>query len=283
MIEHRDTSRSLRRPATDVLTERSSRVVSLAKLHRASVRRAENRFLVEGFNSVDAALTTARANAVLVRDSDADRHDAIVHRALDADLPVYPINDRAASKLSETTTSPGVFAVCDLVTTTLDDVLSSGPGLLVVAVEPREPGNVGTLTRCADAMGADAVILLGDAVDPHNSKSVRASAGSVFHIPTVRDPDIDGALDAIRAAGTALIATTMDGDLSLDDADDVLREPHAWLFGNEAHGLSDDVLAGADHRLSIPIHGRAESLNLAAASAICLYASARVQNSGRSA
>ncbi|MCF8589160.1 TrmH family RNA methyltransferase [Gordonia liuliyuniae] len=272
-----------KRPATNVLTERSSRVVSLAKLHRASVRRAESRFLVEGFNSVDAALATGRAGALLVREADVDRHETLVQRAVDAGLPVHLLNDRAASKLSEATTSPGVFAVCDLVTSTLEAVLDRRPALLVVAVEPREPGNVGTLTRCADAMGADAVILLGDAVDPHNAKSVRASAGSVFHIPVVRDADVVGALARIRAAGAALIATTMDGELSLEDADETLRAAHAWLFGNEAHGLPAQILAEADHRLSIPIHGRAESLNLAAASAICLYASARVQNRGRPA
>lgn len=278
MTDRRDNTRSPQRPATDVLTERSSRVVSLAKLHRASVRRAENRFLVEGFNAVDAALATGRATRLLVRDSDADRHETLVRRAVAAGLAVHRVNDRAASKLSETTTSPGVFAVCDLLVPTLADVLAAGPRLLVVAVEPREPGNVGTLTRCADAMGADAVVLLGDSVDPHNSKSVRASAGSVFHIPVVRDSDVAGALEKIRSAHVALIATTMDGELSLDDADATLASSHAWLFGNEAHGLPDEVLADADHRLSIPIRGRAESLNLAAASAICLYASARVQN-----
>ncbi|GAA4679799.1 TrmH family RNA methyltransferase [Gordonia humi] len=266
------------RPATDVLTERSSRVVSLAKLHRASVRRAENRFLAEGFNSVDAALATGRASALLVRDTDTERHADLVARAIEVRLPVFRVTERAASKLSETTTPPGVFAVCELVTTTLDEVLATSPGFLVVAVEPREPGNVGTLTRCADAMGADAVILLGDAVDPHNAKCVRASAGSVFHVPLVRESDVDAALKRVRSAGIGVIATAMDGELLLDDADEALALPHAWLFGNEAHGLSEQVLADADHRLSIPIRGRAESLNLAAASAICLYASSRVRN-----
>lgn len=266
------------RPATDVLTERSSRVVSLAKLHRASVRRSEGRFLVEGFNSVDAALSTGRARLVLVREDEEDRYRDLVDRALTAGLVVLRLNHRAAARLSETSTPPGVFAVCDLLTVQLDDVLANEPRLLVVAVEPREPGNLGTLTRCADAMGADAVILLGDSVDPHNGKSVRASAGSVFHVPVVRLADIPAGLAAVRAAGIVTLATAMDGEVSLDDADELLAAPHAWLFGNEAHGLPVDVLVGADHRVGIPLRGRAESLNLAAASAVCLYASARVQN-----
>ncbi|MGC5246409.1 TrmH family RNA methyltransferase [Gordonia sp. DT219] len=263
----------------DVLSERSSRVVSLAKLHRAPVRKTQQRFLVEGANAVDAALSTGRAHAVLVREDSTDRFGDLLARATTAARPVYLLSARAADKLAETTTAPGIFAECELLTVDLDAVLAARPRLLAVAVEPREPGNVGTLIRCADAMGADAVVLLGASVDPHNGKVVRASAGSIFHIPVVRADSVDSALTAIRAEGIATLAAAADGEMGLDAADTVLAEPVAWLFGNEAHGLPDDVLAGADHRVSIPIHGRAESLNLAAASAICLYAAARVQHS----
>lgn len=262
-------------PATDVLTERSSRVVSLAKLHRAAVRRSEGRFLVEGANSVEAALATGRAERVLVSDSDAGRHAGLVARAEAAGLPVHLLTDRAAAKLSETTTPPGVFAVCELVTRPLADLPAGG--FAVVAVEPREPGNAGTLIRCADAMGATAVLLLGDCVDPHNGKCVRASAGSVFHLPVIRESDVDAGLRALRERGLTLLATAADGELLLDDARPELAAPHAWLFGNEAHGLPPALLDVADHRVAIPIRGRAESLNLAAASAICLYASSAAQ------
>ncbi|MFT4088759.1 MAG: RNA methyltransferase [Gordonia sp. (in: high G+C Gram-positive bacteria)] len=262
----------------EVLTERSSRVVSLTKLHRASVRRAEGLFLAEGFNAVDAALATGRARQVLVRVDQRDRFDDVLARADAAGVPVHELNARAADKLAETSTSQGVFAVCELLTVALHDVLAAEPRFVAVAVEPREPGNAGTLIRCADAMGADAVVLLGDSVDPHNGKCVRASAGSVFHVPVVRESDVDGALARIREHGLSVLATAADGELSLDDAEERLRTPHAWLFGNEAHGLSPEVQAAADHRVSIPIRGRAESLNLAAASAICLYESARAQS-----
>lgn len=262
----------------DVLTERSSRVVSLSKLHRAPVRRAEGRFLAEGANGVDAALATGRAQQLLVRSDDAERFAGLIDRAEAAGLPVHLLNARAADKLAETTTAPGIIAVCELLTGPVDDDALAGAGFLVVAVEPREPGNLGTLIRCADAMGADAVVLLGDCVDPHNGKCVRASAGSVFHVPLLTDRDIAGALDRIRAAGRTILATTMDGEVPLPAAGELLARPHAWLFGNEAHGLPGDVLAAADHRVSIPIRGRAESLNLAAASAICLYASAHAGN-----
>ncbi len=266
----------------EVLTERSSRVVSLAKLHRASVRRSERRFLAEGANAVDAALTTGHVQALLVREDDEHRFAGLIERAEGAGLPVHRLTARAADKLSDTTTAPGIFAEAALVTRSLDDVELSGPGFVVVAVEPREPGNAGTLIRCADALGAKAVVLLGDSVDPHNGKCVRSSAGSVFHIPIAVDRDIAGSLTRLRELGLITLATTMGGEVALPDAGALLAQPHAWLFGNEAHGLPDTVLAGADHRVSIPIAGRAESLNLAAASAICLYASAAAEG-GRSA
>ncbi|GAA1483024.1 RNA methyltransferase [Gordonia sinesedis] len=263
------------------MSERSARVVSYAKLHRAPVRREQGRFLVEGANAVGAALATDRAEVILVPDQDAHRYADIVGAAQAQGVPVYGLTPQAAVKLAETETPTGIFAVCGLLDVELADVLDTAPTLLAIAVEPREPGNAGTLIRTADAMGADAVLFLGDAVDPHNGKCVRASAGSIFHLPIVRERDTDAALRAVRDAGLGLLATAADGDLVLDEAAEALAAPTAWLFGNEAHGLPPQIADAADHRVSIPIRGRAESLNLAAAAAICLYESARVQPTRR--
>jgi TrmH family RNA methyltransferase len=190
-------------------------------------------------------------------------------------VATHLVDDRTARALGDTVTPPGLVAVCRQVDVPLTDVLDRRPTTVVVAVGIGEPGNAGTVIRLADALGADAVIFAGDTVDPHNGKCVRASAGSVFHVPVVRARSIDAALDELDAAGLTLLATTADGELSLDDADAVLAAPSAWLFGSEAHGLDAAVVARADHRVRIPIEGRAESLNLATAAAICLYAAAR--------
>lgn len=152
------------------------------------------------------------------------------------------------------------------------------PLMLAIPVGISDPGNAGTLIRVADAVGANGVVLAGDSVDPHNGKCVRACAGSLFHVPVARERDIDAVLAALAASGIRVLATTARGEVDLDDADEILSGPVAWLFGNEAHGLDPAVAARADHRIRIPIHGRAESLNLAAAAAICLYAGARVQH-----
>jgi TrmH family RNA methyltransferase len=131
------------------------------------------------------------------------------------------------------------------------------------------------VVRLADAAGADGVIMAGDAVDPFGPKAVRASAGSVFHLPVVRAVDPLALLADLTAAGLSVLATTASAELDLDAAAaSILDLPTAWLFGSEAHGLPVDVIAAADAAVRVPIHGRAESLNLATAAAICLYASA---------
>jgi TrmH family RNA methyltransferase len=189
-----------------------------------------------------------------------------------ADAPVHVITDKAAKALSETVTPVGLFAVCTLPETRLADVLAAAPRLVLVAVETSEPGNAGTLIRIADALGADAVVLAGDSVDPYNGKCLRASAGSIFALPVIHEPDAPALLAILRDAGITVLATTLDGELSLNDAD--LSAPTAWVFGSEAHGLSAELAALADARVHIPMSGGAESLNIAAAAAICLYQSA---------
>jgi TrmH family RNA methyltransferase len=153
-------------------------------------------------------------------------------------------------------------------------VAASSPRLLVVLVEANDPGNAGAIIRTADAAGADAVVLDGG-VDAYNGKAVRASAGSVFHLPVVEA----SVTDVCALPGITTLAATGSGERSIDElaADGTLRAATAWLFGNEAHGLRRRVLDEADQAVRVPIYGRAESLNLAAAAAVCLYASARAQ------
>lgn len=260
----------------NAFTERTPRVVNAAKLHRSAQRRKAKRFIVEGENSVEAAVSTGAATDVFVTEEAAERYEEILRTAGYLNVYVHPITEKAAKALSDTVTPQGIFAICEPVLWTVSKALRK-PRLVSVPVQTSEPGNAGTLIRNADSMGADAVIFAGDSVDPQSSKAVRASAGSLFHLPVARDRDIYRLLGQLRQAGLTILATAADGEVDLDDADELLAQPTAWLFGNEAHGLSEEILAQADHRVRIPIRGRAESLNLATASAICLYQSARVQ------
>ena len=194
-------------------------------------------------------------------------------RDLLVDAPVHLVTERAAKALSDTVTPVGLVAVCRIPESSLADVLSA-PRLVAVAVDTADPGNAGTLIRLADAMGADALILAGDGVDPYNAKCLRASAGSIFSIPVVEAADTVALIAELVHAELVVMAATLDGERSLDDLN--LDVPTAWLFGSEAHGLSVDVAAAADVRVRIPMRGSAESLNVAAAAAICLYESSRV-------
>jgi RNA methyltransferase, TrmH family len=201
----------------------------------------------------------------------ADRHPDLVARA----TRVSKITDKAAAGLSETVTPQGIVAVCDLVDVGIERALAGSPRLVAVLVGIADPGNAGTVTRVADAAGADAVIFAGDTVDPHNGKCVRASTGSLFHLPIARSRDVDEAFAACRAAGLTLVGADGQAPDDLTRAD--LSPPTAWVFGNEAHGLTQLERSALDRMLSVPIWGRAESLNLATAAAICLYSSANAQ------
>ncbi|WP_366914096.1 RNA methyltransferase [Nocardioides sp.] len=200
-----------------------------------------------------------------------------VHEYADllASLDVTLVDDRAIAGLSDSVSPAGVVALCAFL-----DVPQRTLGaqrLTAICADVRDPGNAGTVIRCADAAGADAVVLAGDSVDLYNPKTIRASVGSAFHLPVAIERDPLAAVAAAQEAGLTVLAADMHGDADLFDADELLSRPTAWLFGNEAWGLPAELAAAADHVVSIPIFGAAESLNLSTAAALCLYASARAQ------
>ncbi len=226
-----------------------------------------------------AAAGRGRVHELFVTATAGARNPELVREAAAAGVRVSGVTDKAAAVLSETVTPQGVVAVCSSVDVPLDVALAGGPRLVAVLHGVADPGNAGTVVRVADAAGADAVVFAGDAVDPHNGKCVRASTGSVFHLPIARARDADGVFAALRGAGLRLVAA--DGyapeDLVTADLRGDLAAPTAWVFGSEAHGLPDEVVDSLDAALKVPIYGSAESLNLATAAAVCLYASARAQ------
>lgn len=246
-------------------------MIDAVKLHRPAARRRAGLFLAEGPNLVEAALRSGAVERVFATEAATERFAGLL-----VDAPVRLVTERAAKALSDTVTPVGLVAECRSIAAQWSQVAADSPRFVVVAVDVSEPGNAGTLIRVADAMGADAVVLAGNSVDPFNGKSLRASAGSVFNVPVVPAGDAAVVAENVTARGGAVLATTLDGELSLDNADPVLAGPCAWIFGNEAHGLDSATAALATHRINIPMRGGAESLNLASAASICLYATARM-------
>lgn len=189
------------------------------------------------------------------------------------------VDDAALASLSDSVTPAGVVALCRHLDRPLVDLLETPRSLVAICADVRDPGNAGTVIRSADAAGAELVVLAGSSVDAYNPKTVRATVGSLFHVPLAVEPDAAAVVRAAQDAGLTVLAADGAGEVDLFEADELLARPTAWLFGNEAWGLPADLSALADHRVRIPIHGRAESLNLSTAAALCLYASARAQRS----
>ena len=258
-----------------VYTERTPRVVRARALLRRVRRDERRRFLAEGPQAVAEAM--ADAEELFGTAEALTRHAELVESARAAGVRVSPVTDRALAALADTRHPQGLVAVCRYVDVPLDAALARRPRLVVVLAGIADPGNAGTVLRTSDAAGADAVVFTDDSVDVYNGKCVRASAGSVFHLDVVRGGDPDAVVAALRSAGLFVAATDLRGAYDLDRLADsgALAVPTAWLFGTEAHGLPAELAAAADARVRVPMHGRAESLNLAAAAAVCLYTSAR--------
>ncbi|WP_456847235.1 TrmH family RNA methyltransferase [Cellulomonas sp. P5_C6] len=263
---------------------RAERVKAVRALSERAVRKRAGRFVVEGPQAVrEAVLAGADVHDVYVTPESAQRYPEIVVGAQDRGIRVSVGTAEVLDAMSPD--GQRVVAVASLTTHTLGGL--GDLRLVAILANVRDPGNAGTVIRAADAAGADAAVLTGESVDVHNPKVVRSTAGSLFHLPVVTGADLAATVVDLRAAGLLVLAADGTGAFDLDDLLDVagsaedgvpdLARPTAWLFGNEAWGLRDEDRALADAVVRVPIRGRAESLNLATAAAVCLYASGRAQ------
>jgi TrmH family RNA methyltransferase len=265
------------RPQLGAAGARSPRVKAARLLAKRSFRERDRLFLAEGPQAVREALADGGVMTELfVTSQGRSRHPELAAQATRQGVPVHEVSGEVMTELAQTITPQGLLGVCRFVDRPLAELISAAPRLVVVLANVRDPGNAGTVLRTADAAGAAGVVFAAASVDPYNSKCVRASAGSLFHLPVVAGPDLAAALAALRAAGLQVLAADGSATSTLDaPGGPDLTRPTAWLFGNEAWGLPDSLLELADDVVAVPIYGRAESLNLAAAAAVCLYASAR--------
>ncbi|WP_328376017.1 RNA methyltransferase [Streptomyces sp. NBC_00440] len=268
----------------ELISPRSPRVAAAKRLARRNFRTKERRFIAEGPQAVREAVqhrvdgrpTLVELFATLEA---AERYETVVASARDSGARIHLAGDDVLAELSQTITPQGLVGVCRFLDSPFDEILAARPRLVAVLAHVRDPGNAGTVLRCADAAGADAVVLTDASVDLYNPKSVRASVGSHFHLPVAVGVPVERAVAGLKAAGVRILAADGAGDDDLDAELDAgtMGGPSAWVFGNEAWGLPEETRALADAVVRVPIHGRAESLNLATAAAVCLYASARAQ------
>ncbi|PZU45922.1 MAG: RNA methyltransferase [Microbacterium sp.] len=260
---------------------RSPRVRAVAKLTKRSARQETGLFLLEGPQAAREALAFRPDTVVEVfaTPTAMERHQDVRDAARDAGLEIVFTTEAVLDAMADTVTPQGIVAVARQSPTALKDVFAASPRLVAICEEVRDPGNLGTIIRAADAAGADAVVLTGRTVDPYNPKVVRATTGSLFHVPVAVGADLADTVERAHAAGLRVIAADVGGEDFLARRA-LLSEPTAWLFGNEARGLEESAVAHADLALRLPIYGRAESLNLATAASVCLYETAFAQRAG---
>ncbi|WP_037860196.1 TrmH family RNA methyltransferase [Streptomyces sp. NRRL S-340] len=273
-------------PATpELISPRSARVAAARRLAKRNFRGKDRLFLAEGPQAVReaAAHRTPGGDAALVElfatVEAAERYADIVGEARAAGARIHLAADEVIADISTTVTPQGLVGTCRFLDTPFEEVLAARPRLVAVLAHVRDPGNAGTVLRCADAAGADAVILTDASVDLYNPKAVRASVGSLFHLPVAVGVPVEQAVAGLKESGVRVLAADGAGADDLDDELDrgTMGGPTAWVFGNEAWGLPEETRDLADAVVRVPLHGKAESLNLATAAAVCLYASARAQ------
>lgn len=259
---------------------RSPRVRAVAKLAKRSARAETGLFLLEGPQAVAEALTFRPELLVdlFATPTALERYPEIGRAAADVDLEVEYVSEHVLDAMADTVTPQGFVAVARQFPTSIRDIFTGEPKLVAILEEVRDPGNAGTIIRAADSAGADAVVLTGRTVDLYNPKVVRSTTGSLFHVPVAVGADLADVVGRAHSAGLQVLAADIKGeDLLSARREGELVRPTAWVFGNEARGLADELLTLVDRVVTVPIYGRAESMNLATAASVCLYESAFAQ------
>jgi TrmH family RNA methyltransferase len=252
-------------------------------LQKRSSRWSERAFVAEGAELIRCALAAGtRVESVYVAPAGADDGPTqeVCALAAAAGARVFPLAAGVLERVADTVTPQPVVAVLPMLDEPVADVWSAArPGsLVVVMVDVRDPGNAGTVLRAADAAGAQAVVFAADSVDPYNAKTVRASAGSIFHVPFVVRDDPAVLAGQLSAAGLRTLATVVHGGADYTGLD--WSTPSAVFMGNESAGLPAALCASLDGSLGIPMDGRAESLNVGVAAAVVCFEASRQRRSG---
>jgi RNA methyltransferase, TrmH family len=260
----------------------TSRQHAIVKAFRRAARGDPPLVLLDGWHLLSDALAAGvRIETIAIaersRDAEAER---IVARARAKSAAVVDVSAEVMDALSPVQTPTGVAALIEPPTVLLSELFRPAPALIVLAIDMQDPGNVGALIRAAEAGGATGVALAGSSADPWGWKALRASMGSTFRIPVVKSPDVAPLLNAFAAATVRIVATVPRGGVAMHDAD--FRSDVAIMMGGEGAGLPQALIDAADDRVSIPMHGRVESLNVAVAAALLVY-EARRQRHAREA
>ncbi len=262
-------------PHTPITSKENGVIKQIRALSDPKHRKAKKLFLIEGVKMVEEALGTGVPVRTVVAAPSLLRHHGkgIVKAAEARGVGMVWVSDRLLDSLSENRSPQPVLAVVPMQDHTERDLLMRPSGLVVVAHQLQDPGNLGTIIRTVEATGAAGVAITPNTADPYGTKAVQASMGSILRVPVVRTGDIAAHLDLCRQAGMQTMALTLQGEKDLFELD--LKEPTAVIVGQEGSGLPEDVQRLADLRVRIPMSENIDSLNAAVSIAVFLYEALR--------
>ncbi|MFY9434976.1 MAG: RNA methyltransferase, partial [Bacillota bacterium] len=253
------------------------KIVEARKLKRRLHREEKKRFLLEGIRGIEEALNTgARIYEVLIspylfRNA---RGSKLYERLVDAGVEIHGVTGEVLEFVADTETPQGIVAIVGF--PDLRPALHGTP-LVMLAYEIRDPGNLGTLIRSADAFGLAGIILSGDVVDPFNAKCIRATMGSIFRVPLMSFDRVEDSIEFLKRQGFSIVAADVNAKTLSYDYD--FRGKCGILLGSESHGLPREVVRLCDALVSIPMIGDAESLNAAVAGSVLMYEAYRQRQS----
>jgi len=234
-----------------------------------------NAFIIEGPHLIEMALTSGSkvSTAFFINDFASKKNGQRLLKQLQGkSVEIFEVSEHIINKLAGTETPQGIIAIASYDIKKIEEIRFNQTPLIVAVDGVQEPGNLGTIIRISDAAGADAVVILKGTCDAFMQKTIRATAGSIFNIPIIYS-DTGKFIEWLKSNRILLVATALDSDESIFEAG--LKKPSVFVFGNEAHGVSKEIKEKADLILKIPIFGKAESLNVSASAAVCLYEAAR--------
>lgn len=261
----------------EIMSVQNARVKEWAQLLERKGRDKQGKYIIEGYHLVEEALHAGASVETILYSVDKGAPAGLSALA-PAAVEWVGVSQAVLEKCSDTQTPQGVLGIVARSRLGMDELLAGEHDLVVVLDGVQDPGNLGTIIRSADAVGARAVVLGRGTVDLYNPKTIRSTMGSMYHLPIV-EADLAVLLPRARERGVRLVTTSLQAQRSCYDTD--LRQP-AWLiFGNEGRGVSPEVAAQSDVQVIIPMQGKAESLNVAMAATVLLFEASRQRLGGR--
>ncbi|KIL42507.1 rRNA methyltransferase [Gordoniibacillus kamchatkensis] len=264
-------------PASEITSVQNPRVKEWAQLRERKGRDSQQRYLVEGPHLVEEALRS-RAPVVSVLYALGRSVPPGLRELAEPGVEWIAVSEAVLAKLADTQTPQGVLAVVERTPFSAEQFFRVKRSLVVVLDAVQDPGNVGTIIRCADAVGADGVVLGRGTADLYNPKTIRSTMGSLFHLPIV-EADLGDILPRASEAGACIVGTSLQAARSCYETD--LTQPVWLVFGNEGQGMSARTASLVTDPVIIPMHGQAESLNVAMAATVLLFEASRQRRHAR--